>query len=768
MTRSAPIFLALLLCAVATDARAQGEAAQPGEEQLAARKAYDALVQSVQADIADLSPGTKAPDGALYKAIRSAEEEMLRRAQVSAAVDEGDVRKSRVYDRLGDAERLDMELRWATERFQTKLDEYRQLAGDVFASYVEYEERAHAALVKLDEAASKSAVFRGSGAESIEMPAKAVPEAELDGMRTALRKLLADRKGPQDAQPGTGALLGWSGKLRLLRGELDIREDLREQLELELEALKQSLAGEASSTKPPAADAGTKDAAPQVPEEYERLADRIDRLEGEISDAHSRAERAAAQRQTAQGIVDDKLKNENEVEQSLKDTREQTAAVEGTSPMRELHAFTLRELEDAIEQRLAAARLDTRREQTRLEILDRGVKALKARALLIQDDELPAAREAYWRSWGVTAAWRAGRVAVVFVLAWLLLFVIRRVGARILARIVLKEQSQAGDDAHHRQRTRTLFAVVITTMRVIVWVLAVMFALSQFDIDYGPLLVAAGGVSLAVGFGAQSLVKDFFAGFFILLEGQFSIGDVIEINGKQGTVENLNLRTTVIRSLDGTVHTIPNGQISLTSNMTKLWSRAVLEIGVAYEENADDVMALLEAVGREMKQDQVWGGKLQELIMQGVESFGDNSVNVRLLLKTRPGEQWGAAREFRRRVKQKFDEFGVEIPWPQRVISNKAEPTAGMARTERAKLLRYVRTMRGEKVDQAEAAISVEERDRAASKAQESQRMAREEARPAEGGKAEPTPEEPRPPLNAAEKTERDLAERKSQDKVDP
>jgi small conductance mechanosensitive channel len=356
----------------------------------------------------------------------------------------------------------------------------------------------------------------------------------------------------------------------------------------------------------------------------------------------------------------------------------------------------------------------------------------------------------------------------VIAVAWVLLFLIRRIGGRALERIIRKAEGREGEEAYSRQRSRTLFTVFLTTVRVIVWVLAIMFALSQFDVDYGPLLVAAGGVSLAVGFGAQSLVKDFFAGFFILLEGQFSIGDVVQINDKQGTVENLNLRTTVIRSLDGTVHTIPNGEITLTSNMTKLWSRAVLEIGVAYEENTDDVMALLEALGREMKQDEVWGNKVQEVVLQGVDSFGDNSVNIRVLLKTRAGEQWGAAREYRRRVKQKFDEFRVEIPWPQRVVSYKTEATEGMARRERAKLLRYVRKMRGEKVDEAEAAMSVEERDRAATLAKESQRISREEIAGAEGGKADPTPEDPRPPLSAAEQTERDLAERKSQDKIDP
>jgi hypothetical protein len=254
-----------------------------------------------------------------------------------------------------------------------------------------------------------------------------------------------------------------------------------------------------------------------------------------------------------------------------------------------------------------------------------------------------------------------------------------------------------------------------------VYITAIMFAIAQFDVDYGPLLVAAGGVSLAVGFGAQSLVKDFFSGFFILLEGQFSIGDVVEINGKTGTVENLNLRTTVLRSLTGDVHVIPNGEIAVTTNQTKLWSRMVLDIGVAYEENTDEISGIMEAVAKEMSDDDVWGKKVLEYAMMGVNELGDSAVVIRMLLKTRAGEQWGAGREYRRRLKLKFDELGVEIPWPQRVVSYKgyadmdAKERDQETRKKKAKILRYVRKSRGEMTEEevALASMSIEERDRA-------------------------------------------------------
>jgi small conductance mechanosensitive channel len=291
-----------------------------------------------------------------------------------------------------------------------------------------------------------------------------------------------------------------------------------------------------------------------------------------------------------------------------------------------------------------------------------------------------------------------------------------------------------------------------------------MFALAQFDVDYGPLLVAAGGVSLAIGFGAQSLVKDVFSGFFILLEGQYSIGDVVELNGKTGTVEQLGLRATVLRSINGDVHTVPNGVITMTTNQTKIWSRAVMDVGISYEDNVDDVIGVLEAVGREMQKDSVWGRKVQDIIIPGVDSFGDNCVNVRVLLKTRAGEQWGAAREYRRRVKLKFDELGIDMPWPQRVISYKPAPQSPSdeaGRSKRAALLRYVRRMRGEKDTGEEGmeGISVEERDRAETLAKQHVADA-EKASKDEGVDAPRPPEAPKPPATDAERLAQNMAER--------
>jgi small conductance mechanosensitive channel len=387
----------------------------------------------------------------------------------------------------------------------------------------------------------------------------------------------------------------------------------------------------------------------------------------------------------------------------------------------ELKIFAMEEDLKAQNERLSAAKRDTRQAQTQVEILDRRVQRIKTRIAQINDEELPELRDQYYRAIGETIGIRAGKVVAVFAAAWLLVLLTRVLGAPLIERIVKRADKKKGFSADEQQRARTLMTVFMTTARVVVYITAIMFAIAQFDVDYGPLLVAAGGVSLAVGFGAQSLVKDFFSGFFILLEGQFSIGDVVEINGKTGTVENLNLRTTVLRSLTGDVHVIPNGEIAVTTNQTKLWSRMVLDIGVAYEENTDEISGIMEAVAKEMRDDDVWGKKVLEYAMMGVNELGDSAVVIRMLLKTRAGEQWGAGREYRRRLKLKFDELGVEIPWPQRVVSYKgyadmdAKERDQETRKKKAKILRYVRKSRGEMTEEevALASMSIEERDRA-------------------------------------------------------
>jgi small conductance mechanosensitive channel len=192
---------------------------------------------------------------------------------------------------------------------------------------------------------------------------------------------------------------------------------------------------------------------------------------------------------------------------------------------------------------------------------------------------------------------------------------------------------------------------------------AVLMALSLFNVDIRPILTGAGIAGLAVGFGAQNLVRDVIAGFFLILEDQVRLGDVVSINGKSGLVEAIRLRTIALRSFDGTVHVIPNGVITELSNMTKDFSFAVLDIGVPYDVNVDSVVEVMHTVAKELRSDPVLGPNIVEpLDVSGIEAFGDTSVLIRARLKTVPIQQWTVAREFRRRLKIAFEQRGIEFP----------------------------------------------------------------------------------------------------------
>ncbi len=216
-----------------------------------------------------------------------------------------------------------------------------------------------------------------------------------------------------------------------------------------------------------------------------------------------------------------------------------------------------------------------------------------------------------------------------------------------------------------QKRAKTITGLLNTTVTVVIYTAAVLMVVTELGVAIGPLLAGAGIAGLAIGFGAQSLVKDVITGFFILLEDQIRMGDVVEIAGKSGLVEAVNLRTTRLRDVEGKVYIIPNGVIDVVSNFTKDWSRALVEIGVAYKEDVDHVISVLEEVGESLRADPAWKDFILEpMTVQGLDSFGDSSVNIRMFFKTVPLKQWDVGREFNRRVKKAFDEKGIEIPFP--------------------------------------------------------------------------------------------------------
>lgn len=224
-------------------------------------------------------------------------------------------------------------------------------------------------------------------------------------------------------------------------------------------------------------------------------------------------------------------------------------------------------------------------------------------------------------------------------------------------------------DLETARRVQTLVNLLHTLARSILLGMVGMLLLMKLGVDIAPIIAGAGIIGLAVGFGAQELVRDIISGFFILLENQVRNGDVSIINGTGGLVENIGLRTITLRDQAGTVHIFQNGKINSLSNMTKSWSAMVFDIGVAYKEDTDAVMSLMQEVGERLRMDPDFADKvLEPLEVFGVDSFGDNAVNIKARFKTVPIQQWTVGREFRRRLKKAFDEAGIEIPFPHRTL----------------------------------------------------------------------------------------------------
>lgn len=274
--------------------------------------------------------------------------------------------------------------------------------------------------------------------------------------------------------------------------------------------------------------------------------------------------------------------------------------------------------------------------------------------------------------WAELVDWRelladAVRIAVIVVLAFLAYRVVRLATGRLQRDI---DEEDPFDKRRREQRLRTVASLLNSIAAAVIVGLALLMILSTF-IEIGPLLATAGVAGLAISFGAQSLVKDILTGIFLMAEEQFGIGDVVSVKDKgvTGLVERISLRTTVLRDVEGTVHVIPNGEITMVSNLTKGWSKAVLDIGVAYKEDVDRVLEVLREECETLWQDEEWSEIiLEEPEVPGVQALADSSVVLRVMFKTLPLKQWDVAREYRRRIKRRFDDEGIEIPFPHRTL----------------------------------------------------------------------------------------------------
>jgi small conductance mechanosensitive channel len=283
---------------------------------------------------------------------------------------------------------------------------------------------------------------------------------------------------------------------------------------------------------------------------------------------------------------------------------------------------------------------------------------------------------ALFQAWGINAmGWLAsgpGKVlgsTVARILAILVITFIIWELANSLIQAYLSEKDGEGNIVEPNARTRTLLTVGRKALFVLLAVVSVLMILSELGVNIGPLLAGAGVLGLAVGFGSQKLVQDIVTGVFILLEDQISVDDVVKVADKAGLVEAVSIRSVRLRDFSGTVHTIPYSSIGTVSNLTKDFSFSVFEIGVAYREDVDEVMAVLQQIGADLQEDPEFGPLILEpLEVAGLDSFGDSAVVIKARIKTIPLKQWAVGRQFNRRMKKKFDELGIEIPFPHTTV----------------------------------------------------------------------------------------------------
>jgi small-conductance mechanosensitive channel len=251
-------------------------------------------------------------------------------------------------------------------------------------------------------------------------------------------------------------------------------------------------------------------------------------------------------------------------------------------------------------------------------------------------------------------------IAVIVILTLVTLKLVRIIPNKILATL-----SKRATETEAKKRVETLNSLLSYILSSIVLGIAIVMILGEFGIAIGPILAAAGIAGVAIGFGAQHLVQDVISGFFILIDDQIRVGDVVQTVDKCGLVEKVNLRVTVLRDLSGNVHYIRNGQIDIITNMTQDYSRYVFNIGVAYRENVDDVIEVIKKVDENLRSDPKYSDDILEPIeVLGLDQFGDSALIIKARTKTKPIKQWKIAREFNRRLKIAFDEQDIEIPFP--------------------------------------------------------------------------------------------------------
>ncbi len=259
------------------------------------------------------------------------------------------------------------------------------------------------------------------------------------------------------------------------------------------------------------------------------------------------------------------------------------------------------------------------------------------------------------------------KIVSIIVIFFILNKVLQSLLSKLIRRIITADRHSSKEA--EKKREDTLIKITDSSIAIITISVAGVMILQSMDIPVGPVLATAGVAGLALGFGGQYLIRDIITGLFIILENQYRVGDIICSNDVCGLVENISLRMTTLRDLDGTVHHIPHGEIKVISNLSKNYSRVNLNVGVSYKDDLEKVKRVINKVGKDLSQEAPW----KDFIIKPpqflrVNNFGDSSIEIKILGETQPGKQWEVTGELRFRIKVAFDKEGIEIPFPQRVV----------------------------------------------------------------------------------------------------
>ncbi len=287
-----------------------------------------------------------------------------------------------------------------------------------------------------------------------------------------------------------------------------------------------------------------------------------------------------------------------------------------------------------------------------------------------------------WPALGSFAPRTLVPIVIVIVVAWVFLWLAERYLGALVRRLMDRERREGTarelSAVEIERRIDTVSSLAVAVVRVLVVTIAMISILGNFDVNIGPAIAGLGIVGIAVGFGAQSLVKDYFNGVLILVENQFARGDVVQIAGVSGVVEDFTLRRTTVRDIDGVVHSVPNGEITVASNLTRLWARINEDVVVAYGTDIERATEIVNGVGREMAADPLWAERvLEPPRVERVQGLGEYGITLKVLGAVRAEARWDAPGEFRKRLLVAFRSHGIEIPRPQRVVLS-TDPTTGI------------------------------------------------------------------------------------------